>query len=321
MGKIVCVGEILVEIMAADIGRDMGTPGQWLGPYPSGAPAILANQAARCGADVSMVGTVGDDAFGRACLDQLAASGVDISYCQVDARRATGVAFVSYSSDGSRSFLFHLAEAASGALPAESAKGLLHDAVCLHIEGSSFFSDEAARALLSVALVAKQLDVPISLDPNVRPEALTPTARRQLASLLTEASIVLASEGELASLLDAVSDVAAARRLLADHASIVIIKSGSRGSLVLEADREPVAIPALPIEEVDPTGAGDCYGGTFLARVFAAGDSAVNAARYASVAGALGVARRGPMEGSSTLSQIRCAAAAAAFSLSISQEA
>ena len=55
--------------------------------------------------------------------------------------------------------------------------------------------------------------------------------------------------------------------------------------------------------EVDPTGAGDCYCGTFLA-LTARGESVETSGRYANAAGAIAVTRRGPMEGNSDLKTI-----------------
>ena len=57
------------------------------------------------------------------------------------------------------------------------------------------------------------------------------------------------------------------------------------------------------MEEVDPTGAGDCYCGTFLAMI-AKGESIEASGRYANAAGALAVTKRGPMEGNSSLQTI-----------------
>ena len=71
MAQIVTIGEILVEIMATRIGQTFLEPGLFAGPYPSGAPAIFADQAARVGAATAMIGCVGPDDFGTLNLDRL----------------------------------------------------------------------------------------------------------------------------------------------------------------------------------------------------------------------------------------------------------
>jgi 2-dehydro-3-deoxygluconokinase len=65
----------------------------------------------------------------------------------------------------------------------------------------------------------------------------------------------------------------------------VVLKLGREGSLVSDgARRTPIA--AFPVEAVDATGAGDCFDGSFLARLAAGADS-ISAAQWASAAAAL----------------------------------
>src|SRR5262245_8325337 len=109
---ILTFGEALVEIMRAERDQPLDRAGTFLGPYPSGAPFIFAAQAARLGARVTAVGCVGDDAFGRCLLNQLTQDGVDPRGLHVLSTHATGVAFIAYNADGSRDFVFHVAQAA-----------------------------------------------------------------------------------------------------------------------------------------------------------------------------------------------------------------
>ena len=90
------------------------------------------------------MGAVGDDDFGTNLLDRLTADGLDVTYCPRLPDRATGVAFVTYFSDGSRRFLFHIAHAAAGQItnpPAEYFRGEKF----LHICGSSLSVSERMR--------------------------------------------------------------------------------------------------------------------------------------------------------------------------------
>ncbi|HET7100747.1 MAG TPA: PfkB family carbohydrate kinase, partial [Terriglobia bacterium] len=78
MVEIVAFGEMLVEFVATQPGQTFDSPGAFEGPFPSGAPAIFADQAARQGARVAIAGCVGRDAFGEAVLQRLADDGVSI---------------------------------------------------------------------------------------------------------------------------------------------------------------------------------------------------------------------------------------------------
>ena len=111
---LITVGEILVEIMATTVGTGFREPQGLVGPFPSGAPAIFIDQAARLGARCAMIGAVGDDDFGRVNLDRLSADGVDVSAIAVHPGVATGSAFVRYRADGSRDFVFNIRHSASG---------------------------------------------------------------------------------------------------------------------------------------------------------------------------------------------------------------
>src|SRR5215204_3293387 len=64
-GRLLVVGEALVEIMRPRPCIPLGVTGQFVGPFPSGAPAIAADAAARAGADVALFAAVGAVPFGR----------------------------------------------------------------------------------------------------------------------------------------------------------------------------------------------------------------------------------------------------------------
>ena len=74
MKAILTIGEILVEIMATERGDGFLDPVKLIGPFPSGAPAIFIDQAARFGQPAAMIGCVGDDDFGRVNLNDSAAT-------------------------------------------------------------------------------------------------------------------------------------------------------------------------------------------------------------------------------------------------------
>ena len=305
MAKLLCIGEVIVEMVAEKVGQAADTAGNWVGPFASGAPAILADQAALCGADVAIVGTVGADAFGDCCLNKLRADGVNIEHVAVDRERSTGVAFVRYFEDGSRSFIYHIADSASGAIGLGDADRAFEGIDCVHIMGSSAFSHEAANTLVALSKAADDRGIAVSFDPNIRKEMLNdPDFVEALRGILDRSSIVLASEGELPILMDVEGDLAGARALLAAAAKIVVLKRGPKGSMLLLPGAEPVELPSRDVKVVDPTGAGDCFGGTFLA-LHLQGWDPVEAARYATLAGELSVQVRGPMTGNRSVAALR----------------
>ena len=99
MKSILTIGEILVEIMATDKGDGFLEPVKLVGPFPSGAPAIFIDQAAKFGQPAAIIGCVGNDDFGRVNLDRLRRDGVNVEGIRIDPETATGSAFVRYRPD------------------------------------------------------------------------------------------------------------------------------------------------------------------------------------------------------------------------------
>lgn len=304
MSKIMTLGEILVEIMATRVGQSFRQPGTLVGPYPSGAPAIFIDQVAKLGHPCAIIGCVGDDDFGRLNTDRLRADGADVSTIQVLPSAVTGSAFVTYKEDGGRDFIFNISNSASAHLhPDLVTEAVLKDCSHFHVMGSSLFSADIVAAAKKAVRLVKAQGGTISFDPNIRKEILKSDAMREaLSELLGEADIFLPSDNELTLLVDASSDERAVTRILDMGVSEIVIKQGAKGCRYFDAQGS-LHVPALPVEEVDPTGAGDCFGATYITcrKLGKAPDAAL---RYAVASGALAVTRKGPMEGTSCFAEL-----------------
>lgn len=295
--EILAIGEALVEVMRTRIDDPLNVASEFVGPFPSGAPAIFADAAARLGPKVGFVGAVGDDDFGTCLLDRLSADGLDVSYCPRVPDRATGVAFVTYFSDGNRRFLYHIAHAAAGQMPdvpADYCQGVKF----LHICGSSLSVSERMREVCYRACeLVKAGGGKISFDPNLRPELLggEEALRRVCAPVLDAAHLVLPSGSE-AELLTGVQGPAAACRALLDRGvEVVALKRGADGCTLFRGDEE-IEVPSFRVEAVDPTGAGDCFDAGVVVGLLE-GLPLTDIGRLGNACGALGATRKGPMEG------------------------
>lgn len=281
-GLVLAAGEALVEIMRPAPGQPLDRPGAFLGPYASGAPAIFASVAARLGAPAALCAAVGDDAFGALLRARLAADGVDVAAVRVDPAAATGCAFVAYDAVGGRSFVFH-AGAAARLAPADLGD-LPERAAWLHVSGSTLaLAPGLADVVGAAAERVRRAGGRVSLDPNVRPDALGRDLAARLQAIAALADVLLPSEGELAALgLDAAA------------APVVCTTLGAAGARVrTAAGAEDVPAPAA--EERDPTGAGDHFAAAFVVATLA-GAAPVEAARAAVAVAARSVEHQGPME-------------------------
>ena len=297
MYDIITIGEILAEILTDHVGQVFYEPGRLLGPYPSGAPAIFIDQAARMGARTAIVAKVGEDDFARVNLDRLSRDGVDVSHVVQTPDNSTGVAFVTYFADGERQFIFHFSHAACGELcPADVDSNLIRQARYLHIMGCSITgSPTMGEAIMHAVREAKAAGVGISFDPNIRPELLKGQIMAYYQEILGACDVLLTGKGELRLLLG--EDCGGAvGRLLAQKDRIVVVKDGSRGT-ELYTRREAFRVGTYP------AGAGDCFDATFLSGL-CEGLPLETCVRRGNAAGAKAVEKRGPMEGNTTREEL-----------------
>lgn len=295
--EIVSLGELIVEIMRKEIDVPLSEAGDFVGPFPSGAPAIFADQAARLGHTVGFIGACGDDDFGKCLTDRFEADGVDVAGVLKVPSPATGCAFVTYFSDGDRRFLFHIANSAAGCMPEPTAE-MLEGAKWLHICGSTLSAGEEMRRRCYLACeLATASGCRVSFDPNLRPELLggAEALRRVCDPVLACASLVLPSSSEAEVLTGVEGTDAACHALLGCGAEWVALKRGAEGCTVYHRGRT-VEARAFSVEAVDPTGAGDCFDAGFVVGLLE-GLELEETARLANACGALGASRKGPMEG------------------------
>ncbi len=195
--------------------------------------------------------------------------------------------FVTHGPDG-HAFLYYRANSAASTLsPADMPRGMIANARILFASGiSQGISASAADAVFQAIATARAHGVMVAYDTNYRPR-LWPVARAAavMHAAVAQADIALPSL-EDAELLTGLRDPAAIVEFyLGLGPSIVVLKLGAKGAL-LGTPQGQIAIPPFPCTPVDGTGAGDTFCGSFLARLIA-GDTPLDAARYAAAAAAL----------------------------------
>lgn len=297
MRKVGAIGEILVEIMAVEPGEGFRAPIAMIGPFPSGAPAIFIDQVARFGHPCGLIGCVGQDDFGRLNIDRLRADGVDVSAINVHERAVTGSAFVRYRPDGSRDFIFNIHDSAAGQTAlTDVGRQMIAGCGHLHVMGSTLAVPRLAESVEEALAIVKGNGCSVSFDPNVRKEILSvPGMTERLGKVLAVTDIFLPSGDELFLLATAKDEAGAIRELLDRGVKVVVVKRGAKGATWYD-DERVLTVPAIDVRQVDPTGAGDCFGAVLVA-CWLQGSSPMQALRTANAAGARAVSVKGPMEG------------------------
>ncbi|QKC82521.1 sugar kinase [Mesorhizobium sp. NZP2077] len=296
-GPTITAGEILVEIMATDPGLGFLEPLTLVGPFPSGAPAIFIDQVARLDGGAGLIGCVGRDDFGTINLDRLRRDGVDVSAVSVSDRYPTGSAFVRYRPDGGRDFVYNIAESAAGQIRlTDAARELADRAGHLHVMGSTL-SVAGLKEIVAYALKSvRARGGSTSFDPNMRKELIDGADGAQFSALVDDADLLLPSGDELLAAAGVDDECQAVKALFARGVGEIVLKRGAAGSSWFGADGARIDCAGFRVDEVDPTGAGDCFGATYLT-CRRKGMEPAKALFYANAAGARNVTRRGPMEG------------------------
>jgi sugar/nucleoside kinase (ribokinase family) len=300
---IISLGELLVEMMRTEKNTPHGTIGAFYkGPFPSGAPAIFIDSAARIGKPFNLttgyIGVIGNDEFGECIIKKLKNDGVDVSQIKKSQNKTTGVAFNQYNSDGSRGFIF--APGAAGETnPADINEKYFENIKNLHIMGSALsISNSSREACYKAIQIAKKKNpqVIISFDPNLRPEMLDLETILKICKPVLKATDILLPSGEEAEMLASINDsIRSCQQLLELGPKVVVLKQGKEGCTIFTHDQiEGIHIKGYKVNEVDATGAGDSFGGAFIAGYLVGWDIEKNA-KFANAVGALKVRHFGPM--------------------------
>ncbi|NMC19144.1 MAG: ribokinase [Thermogutta sp.] len=266
-----------------------------------GKGANQAVAAARLGARTTFIAKVGDDLFGRQAVEGYQREGIDTRCVLRDAERPTGVALILVDERGEN--LISVASGANESLSPEDIDGAAEvirsaDIVVMQLE-------IPLPTVCRAAEIAAAAGVPVILDPAPAPSRPLPD------DLLRHVTYLKPNESEAERLTgvavaDADSAQAAADRLLASGPRAVIVTLGARGALVVERPGEGVMVPPHAVSAVDTTAAGDAFSGA-LAVALARGESLLDAARFAAVAGALAASRMGAQPSLPTEAEVRAA--------------
>lgn len=286
---IVAIGEPLMEFAAVERGGEaLYLPGH------GGDTSNVVVAAARQGARAAYVTAVGDDAFGDEFLDLWDREGVDRSGVIVRPGGRTGIYFITYGPDGHRFTYAREGSAASGLAPEELPLDLIARARVLHVSGiSQAISDSAADAVFAAIAHARSSGTAISYDTNLR-LALWPLdrARATIHGAIRGADIARPGLDDARKLtgLDTPDDIA--DFYLDDLGCKLIALTLGKDGVLVGSGRSRTIVPPLRVEAVDASGAGDTFGGAFLAEWVRHGDP-VQSARYANAAAALKTLGRG----------------------------
>lgn len=287
MKRIVVIGSTNTDMVIK--ATRIPAPGETIlgGRFLMNAGGKGANQAvaaARLGGDVTFVAKVGDDLFGREAKALFAKEGIRTEYVLTDPKEPSGVALIMVDAKGEN--CISVASGANGTLSPddlEAARSEIAEAglVLMQLE-------TPVETVLCAAQWAAAKGVPVVLNPA--PACELPEALFRCLDCITPNE----SEAELLTgirVTDEASAEAAARVLCDKGVLQVVITMGAKGAYMFDGS-DGVMVPAVSVQAVDTTAAGDVFNGA-LAVALAEGRPLAEAVTFAARAAAISVTRMG----------------------------
>ncbi len=277
--------------------------GTFFGTFPGGKGANQAAQMGRLGAEVYMVGRVGDDFMADTLLASLSASSVNTDYVTRDASVTTGACCINVDQDGNNTIVIvPQANMACSKADVDSASRVIQSADAVLCQFEIPLSTVAHAAFL-----AAQYGVRMILNPAPPATAELPKGLLSNVDILTPneteaehlSGIPMPSGGKSA---DGDWESRVAQKLLTMGPRTLVLTLGDRGAFLATRDGEEL-IPAFPVQAVDATAAGDAFNGA-LAVALAEGKPMRDAIVFANAAGALAATKPGAQPSLATRAEV-----------------
>jgi ribokinase len=267
--------------------------GAELSLFPGGKGANQAIAAARLGADVAMLGRVGEDAFGADLVNNLRNNGVDTSRIETVSEAPTGSAFITVTPDGENAIV--VSPGANRSFGPEEVETTSED----------LSKTRVLVTQLEVGVEAVETAARIVAGNGGRFLLNLAPPREVSDALLRLCDPLVVNQHEATLLLgyEARDPEESARGLLDLGSTSTVVTLGHAGALLAAGDSSH-HFPAPEVEGVDTTGAGDAFVGALAAKL-AASASLEEAVPYAVMAGAVAVTSEGAQGSLPTPEEIR----------------
>jgi ribokinase len=295
-GRVVVVGSLNFDHVISV--EQLPRPGETVSGHgymavPGGKGLNQAVTAARQGAEVVMVGCVGDDTSGVRLLQVLSDEGINAKAARTAAGVASGTALITVASGGANTIVV--------------APGANHELDRADVDqaGQYLRPGTVALAQLEVPIAAVQAAISLArahgtmtlLNPAPAPAHLS-------TDLLSLVDVALPNETEALSISGKSTPEEAASWFLDQGCGSVVLTLGERGALLVRPGEMPVLVPAHGVEAVDTTAAGDAFCGA-LAAALASGELLYDGVRYGCAAGAIATTVMGALPSLPTAAQVR----------------
>ena len=255
---IVVAGEALIDRIVLTDGSVLDRPG--------GGPFNTARTIARLGVPVSFLGALSTDPAGRVLRDALASDGVDLSLA-VTTDAPTSLAIARIDQGGTAGYAFELDNTSAAQLPFDVVRSALaNQAAAFHLGTLGLVMEPIATSLAD-AIDVIDPDTFVMIDLNCRPSAIDDRDGyvARMIRVVRRADVVKASRDDLEYLWPGMPVSVAAHRLLTAGPRAVVV-TDAQHPVVWFTPEWQIDMDVPSVNVVDTIGAGDAFGGGFLAR-------------------------------------------------------
>jgi ribokinase len=298
--RLLVIGSINLDLVASS--QRIPLPGETVSgntfnTFPGGKGANQAVAAGRLGAPVSMIGRLGNDAFGTQLRASLESAGVDTTAVEV-VPTSSGIALITTAADGQNAIV--VVPGANGELsPRELEKhlALIREAGIILAQLEIPF-----ETIELLGTIARREKIPLVLDPA--PARPLPTSLLACVDWLTPnetETLTLLQRGATELRSDELEE--AAQHLLKQGCRNVLLKLGERGCYIALGGGERTLVPAYRVKAVDTTAAGDAFNGAF-ATALLRGNDPVASVKYGAAVAAISVTRHGAQPSMPTAAEV-----------------
>jgi sugar/nucleoside kinase (ribokinase family) len=249
-----------------------------------GQTGTTARALSNLGLNVTFVGRVGDDTYGRKAIEQLKQDGVDPSGIIVDPGLKTGITVV-LTTGAERAYATFLGSIGE-IRRSDIDSGLLQDANHIHV-GSYYLQNSLRPELAKLFWEAREAGLTTSLDPGWDP---TNEWANALFDVLPLVDVFLPNETEAVA-ISRTDTPGEALRVLGEYAQAVVVKQGVKGCIAQDKHKTS-RCPAFEVPVVDVTSAGDIFNAGFI-YAFLHGWDLDKATQFANACGAIAVTKTG----------------------------
>ncbi|MFH1829831.1 MAG: carbohydrate kinase [Pseudomonadota bacterium] len=253
MIEVISLGEMIVDMIAEGERQFCAHPG--------GAPANVAMDCVRLGHSAAFIGKRGNDAFGNMLNQTLEQKGVDATGFTSTDEANTGLAFVFRKEAGEPSFFFYRNPGADELLDPEDIPSALFDGPkWFHFGSISLYHDRSRAATEHACKLAKDNNLIVSYDPNLRPHLLRERkgALDAARNAARYADVIKLGEKEALLITGESDEKDAVKSLFKSGIKMIAITRGSKGSSLILPHARADAFPPK-VSPVDTTGAGDAF--------------------------------------------------------------